>query len=63
MKMWTTEMELEYLNTIGESMVRRLPKAFLLTGYIAGSGKREDWGAMGKVYVIAHAKMLLQELA
>ncbi len=61
--MWTTEMELEYLNTIGESMVRRLPKAFLLTGYIAGSGKREYWGAMDRTKVIAHAKMLLLESA
>ena len=56
-------MELEYLNTIGESTVCRLPKMLLLTGYIAGSGKREDWGAMDRAKVVAHAKMLLQESA
>ncbi len=60
--MWTTEMELEYLNTIGESMMRPLPKSLLLVGYISSIRGRVDWGNMDKEKISSHASKLYGEV-
>ena len=55
-------MELEYLNTIGESMMRPLPKSLLLVGYISSIRRRVDWGSMDKEKISSHASKLYGEV-
>ncbi len=65
---WSTEKEIEYLNTIGDrkfGVDTQVPvnsvhsKRDLLAGYLRGAKQRKDWGVMWQSKVIEHAEYLL----
>lgn len=73
-KFWTTNSEIEFLNTIGDALDeminRNLPadtritidRKELLRGYLESAQKRSRWGRMDRAACINHAKLLLAKM-
>lgn len=64
---WTTQDEIQYLNTIGTHTVDYDPgksvsvarKVMLLRGALEGYSKRNRWGNLDKNKIVAHTKHLM----
>lgn len=73
-KGWTTDSEIQWLNTIGDVMEgeknRDMPvdsrvfidRKELLRGYLEGAKKSSRWGKMDRTACINHAKLVLAKM-
>ena len=59
---WTTENEIEYLDHIGEYLVKasvRNPKIIMWRNYIQAAQYRTDWGQMDAAKIMQHVNGLI----
>lgn len=73
-RVWTTESEIKWLNSIGDALEeeknRNMPvdgrvfinRKELLRGYLEASKKRSNWGGMDSTVCINHAKLMLWKM-
>jgi len=59
---WNTDCEINFINTIGDTLTFKIDKYSLLTSYLIAANERVNWGKINKKRVISHAKRTLATL-